>query len=194
MVDTYKNKSHDMDELQYMNLESIVKGITEVYNDSEVKVQQIIKLSWWDENNHTENVIADVMGISETRKKSYIKTCRKSSRIGMTYDKATVKAYILNYHKIQDNRVSCDEDVGIDDFFNVNDQAETHEIDNNNVEESIFYNEIETVIERVATEKEHNLFLLLCNGVSFEKIGNIFGVKAPRVKQMLNELLDKIAY
>ncbi|WP_338108776.1 hypothetical protein [Staphylococcus cohnii] len=177
-----------------MNLESIVKGITEVYNDSEVKVQQIIKLSWWDENNHTENVIADVMGISETRKKSYIKTCRKSSRIGMTYDKATVKAYILNYHKIQDNRVSCDEDVGIDDFFNVNDQAETHEIDNNNVEESIFYNEIETVIERVATEKEHNLFLLLCNGVSFEKIGNIFGVKAPRVKQMLNELLDKIAY
>ncbi|WIL69114.1 MULTISPECIES: sigma-70 family RNA polymerase sigma factor [Staphylococcus] len=100
----------------------------------------------------------------------------------------------MNYHKIQDNRVSCDEDVGIDDFFNVNDQAETHEIDNNNVEESIFYNEIETVIERVATEKEHNLFLLLCNGVSFEKIGNIFGVKAPRVKQMLNELLDKIAY
>ncbi|MGX0280514.1 hypothetical protein [Staphylococcus cohnii] len=65
MVDIYKNKSHDMDELQYMNLESIVKGITAVYNDCEVKVQQIIKLSWWDDNNHTENVIADVMGISE---------------------------------------------------------------------------------------------------------------------------------
>lgn len=194
MVDTYKNKSHDMDEFQYMNLESIVKGITAVYNDSDVKVQQIIKLIWWDDKKHTDEVVADVMGISETRKKSYIKTCCKSSRIGMTYDKATVKAYILNYHKIQDNSVSWDEDVGIDDFFNVNDQSETHEIDNNNVEESIFYNEIETVIERVATEKEHNLFLLLCNGVSFEKIGNIFGVKAPRVKQMLNELLDKIAY
>ncbi|MCT1651344.1 hypothetical protein [Staphylococcus saprophyticus] len=65
MVDIYKNKSHDMDELQYMNLESIVKGITEVYNDCDIKVQQIIKLSWWDDNNHTENVIADVMGISE---------------------------------------------------------------------------------------------------------------------------------
>ena len=65
MLDTYKNKPSDMDELQYMNLESIVKGITEVYNDSEVKIQQIIKLSWWDDNNHTENVIADVMGISE---------------------------------------------------------------------------------------------------------------------------------
>ena len=65
MVDTYKNLPSDMDELQYMNLESIVKGITEVYNNSQVKVQQIIKLSWWDDNNHTENVIADVMGISE---------------------------------------------------------------------------------------------------------------------------------
>ncbi|WP_226956763.1 hypothetical protein [Staphylococcus cohnii] len=54
-----------MDELQYMNLESIVKGITEVYNNSQVKVQQIIKLSWWEDNNHTENVIADVMSISE---------------------------------------------------------------------------------------------------------------------------------
>ncbi|MGI2234748.1 MULTISPECIES: hypothetical protein [Staphylococcus] len=48
-----------------MNLESIVKGITEVYNNSQVKVQQIIKLSWWEDNNHTENVIADVMSISE---------------------------------------------------------------------------------------------------------------------------------
>ena len=65
MVDIYKNKSHDMDELQYMNLASIVKGITEVYNDCDIKVQQIIKLSWWDDKKHTENVIADVMGISE---------------------------------------------------------------------------------------------------------------------------------
>lgn len=111
----------------------------------------------------------------------------------MRYDKATVKAFILNYHKIQDNSVSCDEDVGIDDFFNVNDQAENHEIENSNVEDVIFYNELEAVIERVATEKEHNLFLLLSNGVSFEKAGSIFGVKSQRAKQMLNNLLDKLA-
>ncbi|MDW3865557.1 sigma-70 family RNA polymerase sigma factor [Staphylococcus saprophyticus] len=109
----------------------------------------------------------------------------------MSYDKATVKEFILNYHKTIDNNVTRDEDIGIDDFFNVNDQAETNDLDNN-VEESIFYNEIEAVIERVATEKEHNLFLLLCNGVSFEKAGNIFGVKEQRAKQMLNRLLDKL--
>ncbi|MBA1354623.1 hypothetical protein ACQ3G8_00605 [Staphylococcus cohnii] len=65
MVDTYKNKSHDMDEFQYMNLESIVKGITAVYNDSDVKVQQIIKLIWWDDKKHTDEVVADVIEISE---------------------------------------------------------------------------------------------------------------------------------
>ncbi|MFH4908579.1 sigma-70 family RNA polymerase sigma factor [Staphylococcus cohnii] len=110
----------------------------------------------------------------------------------MRYDKATVKEFILNYHKIQDNRVSCDEDVGIDDFFNVNDQAETHEIDNNNIEESIFYNEIDAVIENEATEEEHNLFLLISNGVNFEEAGSIFGVQSQRIRQMFNSLLDKM--
>ncbi|MDW4190090.1 hypothetical protein QI203_01740 [Staphylococcus saprophyticus] len=65
MVDTYKNKPSDMNELQYMNLESIVKGITQVYNDSEVKIQQIIKLTWWDDKKYTDEVIADVIGVSE---------------------------------------------------------------------------------------------------------------------------------
>lgn len=110
----------------------------------------------------------------------------------MKYDKATVKEFILNYHKAIDNSNTCDEDVGIDDFFNVNDQAETHEIDNSNVEDVIFFNELEAVIERVATEKEHNLFLLLSNGVSFEKVGSIFGVKEQRAKQMFNQLMNKL--
>ncbi|MDW4447492.1 sigma-70 family RNA polymerase sigma factor [Staphylococcus saprophyticus] len=110
----------------------------------------------------------------------------------MRYDKATVKEFILNYHKIINNSDAYNEDIDIDEFFNVNDQVEAHDIDNNNVEESIFYNELEAVVERVATEKEHNLFLLLCNGVSFEKAGSIFGVKEARAKQMLNRLLDKL--
>ncbi|RBA01224.1 hypothetical protein [Staphylococcus arlettae] len=65
MVDTYKNKANDMDESKYINLESIVKGVTQVYNDSDVKVQQIIKLTWWDDKKYTDEVIADVMGVSQ---------------------------------------------------------------------------------------------------------------------------------
>lgn len=103
-----------------------------------------------------------------------------------------MKEFVLNYHKTINNNDAYNEDINIDDFFNVNDQAETHDIDNNNVEESIFYNELEAVIESVATEKEHNLFLLICNGVSFEKAGNIFGDREPRTRQMFNQLLDKL--
>lgn len=44
MVDSYRNKSRNMDELQYINLESFVKVITAVYNDCDIKVQQIIKV------------------------------------------------------------------------------------------------------------------------------------------------------
>lgn len=110
----------------------------------------------------------------------------------MKYDKATVKEFILNYHKTIDNNDTRDEDVGIDDFFNVSDQPVNNVIDNSNVEDVIFFNELEAVVERVATEKEHNLFLLICNGVSFEKAGSIFGVQVARIRQMFNELLDKL--
>ncbi|WP_426443857.1 sigma-70 family RNA polymerase sigma factor [Staphylococcus xylosus] len=110
----------------------------------------------------------------------------------MSYDKATVKKFILNYHKTINNSDAYNEDIDIDDFFNVNNQAETSEIDNSNVEDVIFFNELEVVIERVATEKEYNLFLLLSNGVSFEEAGSIFGVKEQRAKQMLNRLLEKL--
>ncbi|MDW3920986.1 sigma-70 family RNA polymerase sigma factor [Staphylococcus saprophyticus] len=111
----------------------------------------------------------------------------------MKYDKATVKEFILNYHKTIDNNETLDEDVGIDDFFYVSDQPVNNVIDNSNFEDAIFFNELETVVESVGTDKEFYLFLLICKGVSFEKVGSVFGVKEPRVRQMFNQLLDKLA-
>ncbi|UXS60531.1 sigma-70 family RNA polymerase sigma factor [Staphylococcus ureilyticus] len=85
----------------------------------------------------------------------------------MMYDKGTVKEFILNYHKTIDNNDTSFEDV-------------------------IFFNELEAIVERVATEEEHNLFLLLSNGVKFEETGSIFGVQSQRIRQMFNSLLDKM--
>ncbi|MBB2508418.1 hypothetical protein [Staphylococcus cohnii] len=65
-------------------------------------------------------------------------------------------------------------------------------LDNNNFEDVIFFYELEAIVERVATEEEHNLFLLLNNGVNFEEAGSIFGVQSQRIRQMLNSLLDKM--
>ncbi|MDW3939417.1 hypothetical protein QI283_04690 [Staphylococcus saprophyticus] len=42
-----------------------MKGITKVYNESEVKIQQVIKLTWWDDKKYTDEVIADVIGVCE---------------------------------------------------------------------------------------------------------------------------------
>ncbi|MDW4260398.1 hypothetical protein QI238_07410 [Staphylococcus saprophyticus] len=33
--------------------------------ESEVKIQQIIKLTWWDDKKYTDEVIVDVIGVSE---------------------------------------------------------------------------------------------------------------------------------
>lgn len=74
----------------------------------------------------------------------------------------------------------------------MSDQPVNNVIDNNNFEDAIFFNELETIIERVGTDKEFCLFLLLCKGVSYEKIGSIFDVQAQRVRQMFNALLDKL--
>ncbi|CRV27564.1 sigma factor-like helix-turn-helix DNA-binding protein [Staphylococcus cohnii] len=110
----------------------------------------------------------------------------------MKYDKATVKEFILNYHKTIDNSKEYDEDTNVDDFFSVNDQQETVPIDENNVEESIFYNEIETLIEQVATDKEFYMFWLLAEGKTYQEVGRIFEVSAERVRQILDNVLDKL--
>ncbi|MDU9349065.1 MULTISPECIES: sigma-70 family RNA polymerase sigma factor [Staphylococcus] len=110
----------------------------------------------------------------------------------MKYDKKTVKEFILNYHKTIDNSKEYDEDTNVDDFFSVNDQQEAVPIDENNVEESIFYNEIETLMEQVATDKEFYMFWLLAEGKTYQEVGRIFEVSAERVRQMFNKLLEKV--
>ena len=110
----------------------------------------------------------------------------------MKYDKATVKEFILNYHKTIDNSKEYDEDTNVDDFFSVNDQQEAVPIDENNVEESIFYNEIETLIEQVATDKEFYMFWLLAEGKTYKEVGRIFEVSDKRVQQVFDRVLDKV--
>src|SRR5699024_4524992 len=110
----------------------------------------------------------------------------------MRYDKKTVKQFILNYHKTIDNSKEYDEDTNVDDFFSVNDKQEAVPIDKNNVEESIFYNEIETLIEQVATDKEFCMFWLLAEGKTYKEVGRIFEVSGERVRQVFDRVLDKI--
>ncbi|MBL0384967.1 sigma-70 family RNA polymerase sigma factor [Staphylococcus sp. SNAZ 59] len=110
----------------------------------------------------------------------------------MKYDKKTVKTFILNYHKTMNNRNECDEDTTVDDFFSVNNQVETVPIDDNHIEDSIFYNELEMLVEQVATDKEFCIFWLLAEGKTYQEVGRIFEVSAERVRQILDNVLDKL--
>ncbi|WP_426458531.1 sigma-70 family RNA polymerase sigma factor [Staphylococcus nepalensis] len=110
----------------------------------------------------------------------------------MRYDKKTVKQFILNYHKTIDNSKEYDEDTNVDDFFSVDNQVNVAPIGENNVEESIFYNEIETLIEQVATDKEFYMFWLLAEGKTYKEVGRIFEVSDKRVQQVFDRVLDKV--
>ena len=64
LCDWYINRPHNVNDLQYRNICDVVKGITAVYNDSSLLKQQVIKLTWWDKETLSYDVICDVIGIS----------------------------------------------------------------------------------------------------------------------------------
>lgn len=65
LCDWYINRPHNVNDLQYRNICDMVKGITAVYNDSSLLKQQVIKLTWWDKENLSDDVICDIIGIKQ---------------------------------------------------------------------------------------------------------------------------------
>ncbi|MGJ5718855.1 hypothetical protein ACSBQ5_13585 [Staphylococcus equorum] len=63
-------------------------------------MQQIIKLTWWEDKKYTDKVIANVIGITEYTlrhaREVILKCVAKAVEYYMRYDKVTVKAFILN--------------------------------------------------------------------------------------------------
>ncbi|WP_305808959.1 hypothetical protein, partial [Staphylococcus epidermidis] len=52
-----------MTEQRYNRVNSIIKGITQVYNNATLQEQQLINMLWW--NKQPYDIIADVLGITE---------------------------------------------------------------------------------------------------------------------------------
>lgn len=111
----------------------------------------------------------------------------------MKYDKAILKKFIINYHSVQKSNDITVSNDDIDDFFELNNQVVTDFRENNNIEDVILYNELEEIVEKVGTDKEHYIFWLLSEGYSYKEIGNVFYVTEGRVKQIFDGLLRKIS-
>lgn len=111
----------------------------------------------------------------------------------MKYDKTTLKKFILNYHSVQKYDDVNEYNEGLEDFFEINNQVETDSGNSNSIEDVIFYNELENIVERVGTDKEYFIFILLTEGNSYKGIGNVFNVTVGRIRQMFDELLSKLS-
>lgn len=111
----------------------------------------------------------------------------------MKYDRETIKRFIKTYHKHSNRSMQeVDErELDIDNFFELTDDIEEEEL-NDNVDDIVFYNELEQLVDRIATDKEFFVFYLICLGKSNDEIGKVFNVTGERVRQIFETLLDKI--
>lgn len=109
----------------------------------------------------------------------------------MKYDKEAVKLFIKNYHKHNDSQ-DIDQVEDIDDFFSITDSVAYDMEDSTHIDEIVFFNELEAVIEQVGTMKQQFIFYMLCEGLTFDKIGERLFVSGERVRQIYDDLLNKI--
>lgn len=107
----------------------------------------------------------------------------------MIYDKESVKAFVLSYESRPLNTPLVEQDIH--DFFSI-DPDNTSPETNDNIESNIFYNELESVIDNIATDREFYIFHMLAHGAKYEEVGRIMRVSGERIRQIFNELLDKL--
>lgn len=103
-------------------------------------------------------------------------------------DKQEIKEFISNYHKVAKPSNYQDEDL--DTFFNLNDDAEI--MHDQNVDEHIRFNEIESIVEKVASDKEYFIFLLLSEGKTYKEVGKYFNLSGERVRQIYNGMIERL--
>lgn len=104
-------------------------------------------------------------------------------------DKETLKTFILNYHNYVND---VEKEVSADDFFMLNDDVELYSSEITHTDNHIYMNELEILVDRICTQRELILFLLLRSGRSSKDIAQIFELSVNRINQLTNQLIDKI--
>lgn len=108
----------------------------------------------------------------------------------MVYDKKAVRTFIRNY-KHNGNHSLEEEQDNIDDFFSL-DHHSTEKLEDSSIEDNMFFNELESVIDAIGTDKEFYIFEMLAEGKSYNEIGQIMDVTGSRIRQIYSKLLDKL--
>lgn len=104
------------------------------------------------------------------------------------FNKREIKAFLMEYKRGNDE-YSIMEETNMDNFFHV---QVSEDIETETVDDTIYFNELETLIETVASDKEYSIFWLISEGHSYKKVGELFGVTAGRIRQIFDKLLEKL--
>lgn len=103
-------------------------------------------------------------------------------------DKQAMKEFISNYHKLANPVNYQDEDL--DTFFNLTDDTEI--MHDHDIDAHIRFNEIESIIEKVASDKEYFIFILLSEGKTYREVGKYFNLSGERVRQIYNGMIERL--
>ena len=60
------------------------------------------------------------------------------------------------------------------------------------IDAHIRFNEIESIIEKVASDKEYFIFLLLSEGKTYREVGKYFNLSGERVRQIYNGMIERL--
>jgi len=104
------------------------------------------------------------------------------------FNKREIKAFLMEYQEKNDEKIIMEE-TDIDNFFHV---QVNEDIEIESVDDTIYFNELETLIETVASDKEYSIFWLISERHSYKKVGELFGVTEGRIRQIFDELLEKL--
>lgn len=104
-------------------------------------------------------------------------------------DKETLKDFILNYH----NNVNDDyKDVSANEFFTLNDDVEEYSYQTINADEHIFMNELYSLVDQIATDKEYFIFDMLLSGRSYKEISQVLKCSIESIRKWFDNLLNEI--
>lgn len=104
------------------------------------------------------------------------------------FNKREIKAFLMEYQEKNDEKIIMEE-TDIDNFFHV---QVNEDIEIESVDDTIYFNELETLIKTVASDKEYSIFWLISERHSYKKVGELFGVTEGRIRQIFDELLEKL--
>ncbi|MBA8764177.1 pathogenicity island protein [Staphylococcus coagulans] len=109
-------------------------------------------------------------------------------------DRREIIRFINGYHKRVGKDTYSDENMTVDDFFDIDNVHSNEWVaeSNSDVDDHILKNHLEMLVDQVATDKEYFIFDALLHGRNYKDISRVLECSPESVRLWFVKLLDKI--